>query len=195
MGRSPTVPVKSKQKEMPPKETHQSELLKSQLLQLQLAAAMNGASSGLAMQNPDFLKMASLLGAGNSIGSGINSSAASNPLLYYGYYAQMLQGVQSQQQKLMEQLSASHSKQEEHNKMLQDHHRKRKQMSSNSISNHPDLKPLSSSPLKNNRNGSISNRLSSPLSSREFKPETPDDIQSPYTIPSPAAFPNMRSQD
>ena len=171
--RSPTVPVQSKQKEMSQKETHQSELLKSQLLQLQLAAAMNGASSGLPLQNPDFLKMASLLGAGNSIGSGISPSAASNPLLYYGYYAQMLQGVQSQQQKLMEQLSTSHSKQEEHHKMLQDHHRKRKLNSSHSTSNHPDIKPLSSSPLKNNRNGSMSHRLSSPLSSREFKPETP----------------------
>ena len=176
--RSPTIPVQSKHKEISQKDTHASDLLKSQLLQLQLAqaAVLNGASSGMPLQNPDFLKMASLLGAGNSMSNGINSSAASNPLLYYGYYAQMLQGVQSQQQKLMEHLSASHSKQqEENNKILQGHHnRKRKSTTPNSTPSHPDMKHLSSSsPLKNNhKNGSIPHRLSSPLSSRDFKPET-----------------------
>ena len=173
--RSPTIPAHSKEKDIRSKETHQSDILKSQLLQLQLAqaAVLNGAPSGLPLQNPDFLKMASLLGAGSAMGNGISASAASNPLLYYGYYAQMLQGVQSQQQKLMEQLSGANSKQEDHNRLYQDHRYKRKSNSSDSTSNRPDIKPISSSPLKNsNKNSSISHRLSSPLTPREFKPET-----------------------
>ena len=108
-----------------------------------------------------------------AMGNGISASAASNPLLYYGYYAQMLQGVQSHQQKLMEQLSGANLKQEDNNRLYPDHRYKRKSNSSDSTSNRPDIKPLSSSPLKNNnKNSSISHRLSSPLTPREFKPET-----------------------
>ena len=177
--RSPNMSSAPKLKEMPHphKDTNPSELLKGQILQLQLAQAaiLNGASSALPMQNPDFLKMASLLGAAGSSGnSGITSSAAANPLLYYGYYAQMLQGVQSQQQKIMEQLTSSSTKPlDEQNKLFQEYPRKRKSNGNNSTPSPLDIRPLSSSPLKSSgKNGSTSQRISSPFSSREFKPES-----------------------
>jgi hypothetical protein len=173
--RSPRIPSPSKMKELSQKDPHPSDVLKGQILQLQLAQAaiLNGASSALPLQSQDFLKMASLLGTGNSINSGVSPSAAANPLLYYGYYAQMLQGVQSQQQKIMEQLSGSNSKLEEHkNNMFQGHPRKRKSNGSNPTSSPLDMRPLSSSPMKSGgKSGPISHRLTSPMSSREFKPD------------------------
>ena len=39
---------------------------------------------------PDIIKMASMLGGVSQ--PGISQAAATNPLLYYGYYSQMLQG-------------------------------------------------------------------------------------------------------
>ncbi len=77
-------------------EERESEL-KGQLMQLQLAQAalLSGAVASSTTGSP----------AGNGF-TGL-SGAAGNPLLYYGYYAQMLQGLQAQQQKLLEQLQAS----------------------------------------------------------------------------------------
>lgn len=61
--------------------------LKNQILQLHLAQAALMAGGGFPPGNP------------------VQNPA--NPLLYYGYYAQMIQGLQSQQQKLLEQLTNS----------------------------------------------------------------------------------------
>lgn len=166
--RSPSLASAPKAKTKLEKDTHPSELLKGQLLQLQLAQAaiLNGASSALPLQNPEFLKMASLLGAGSP-----TPSAAANPLLYYGYYAQMLQGVQSTQQKLMDQLtSSSGMKLEEPRKVFQEYPRKRKSNSHISVPNPLDIRPLSSSPLKSSsKNGSIGQRIASALSSKDLK--------------------------
>jgi len=78
-------------------EENESELLKGQLMQLQLAQAalLSGAvaSSTSSPTGSAFPGLAGLSGSGN-------------PLLYYGYYAQMLQGLQAQQQKLLEQLAS-----------------------------------------------------------------------------------------
>ena len=69
-----------------------------QLLQLHLAQAalMNQTAAGSNLF-PGFFPSA-VSGNGN------------NPLLYYGYYAQMIQGLQSQQQKLLQQLTSSGKK-------------------------------------------------------------------------------------
>ena len=87
-------------------EEAESDLIKAQLMQLQLAQAalLSGAVASSA---------ASSNGAGfpGLAGSGLSSLAgAGNPLLYYGYYAQMLQNLQSQQQKLLEQLASQKSR-------------------------------------------------------------------------------------
>ena len=79
------------------KQEEKESELKGQLMQLQLAQAalLSGAVASSTNGSP----------AGNGF-PGL-SGAAGNPLLYYGYYAQMLQGLQAQQQKLLEQLQAS----------------------------------------------------------------------------------------
>lgn len=82
-------------------ETDESKnALKNQLLQLHLAQAalMNQPGSPLFSGFPGLpgLPGSSPASAGPPTG---------NPLLYYGYYAQMIQGLQSQQQKLLEQLT------------------------------------------------------------------------------------------
>ena len=70
--------------------------LKNQLLQLHLAQA------ALMNQSPNpLLGFPGLPGSPTAAAGG----PAGNPLLYYGYYAQMIQGLQSQQQKLLEQLT------------------------------------------------------------------------------------------
>ena len=73
--------------------------LKNQLLQLHLAQAalMNQPGSPLFSGFPGLPGL-----PGSSPASG---PPTGNPLLYYGYYAQMIQGLQSQQQKLLEQLT------------------------------------------------------------------------------------------
>ena len=76
-------------------EEKDSDKVKGQLMQLQMAQA--ALLSGAVASN----------GSGNGLpGFG----AAGNPLLYYGYFAQMLQGLQAQQQKLLEQLSSPKSR-------------------------------------------------------------------------------------
>ena len=87
--RQPSMTPASRLGDIPQQDPHQSDLLKGQILQLQLAQA--AIQSALPLPNPDILKMASLLGGGTS--PGIGQAAAANPLLYYGYYAQMLQGI------------------------------------------------------------------------------------------------------
>ena len=87
-------------------EEAESDLIKAQLMQLQLAQAalLSGAvaSSAASSNGSGFPGLA---------GSGLSSLAgAGNPLLYYGYYAQMLQNLQSQQQKLLEQLASQKSR-------------------------------------------------------------------------------------
>ena len=72
--------------------------LKNQLLQLHLAQAALMNQSG----SPLFTGFPGLPGLP---GSSPASGPPQNPLLYYGYYAQMIQGLQSQQQKLLEQLT------------------------------------------------------------------------------------------
>ena len=74
-------------------EENDSDMIKTQVMQLQLAQA--ALLSGAVASSPNGL--AGLAGAGN-------------PLLYYGYYAQMLQNLQSQQQKLLEQLASQKSR-------------------------------------------------------------------------------------
>ena len=78
--------------------------LKNQLLQMHLAQAalMNQTSSNLFPGLPGL--------PGLPLPNGVpaappNPAGGANPLLYYGYYAQMIQGLQSQQQKLLEQLT------------------------------------------------------------------------------------------
>ena len=80
--------------------------LKNQLLQMHLAQAalMNQTSSNLFPGLPGL--------PGLPLPNGIPAAPVpnpanpgANPLLYYGYYAQMIQGLQSQQQKLLEQLT------------------------------------------------------------------------------------------
>ena len=76
--------------------------LKSQILQLHLAqAALLNNTPVFPGGLPGFPGLPGLPGA-STPGA---ASAAANPLLYYGYYAQMIQGLQSQQQKLLEQLT------------------------------------------------------------------------------------------
>jgi len=78
---------KKRAEEEASKRKHEQESIKGQILQLQLAQA------------------ALLSGAANAASAGgpAGSSAAANPLLY-GYYAHVLQSLQSQQQKLVDQL-------------------------------------------------------------------------------------------
>ena len=80
--------------------------LKNQLLQMHLAQAalMNQTSSNLFPGLPGL--------PGLPLPNGVPAAPVpnpanpgANPLLYYGYYAQMIQGLQSQQQKLLEQLT------------------------------------------------------------------------------------------
>lgn len=68
--------------------------IKNQLLQIQLQAALLNQTSNL-------------FGAATAGFPGFPPAPppSGNPLLYYGYYAQMIQGLQSQQQKLLEQLT------------------------------------------------------------------------------------------
>ena len=74
-----------------------SSAMKNQILQLHLAQAALLNQTSLFPGFPGFPGAA-------AAGAGPNSPG-SNPLLYYGYYAQMIQGLQSQQQKLLEQLT------------------------------------------------------------------------------------------
>jgi hypothetical protein len=79
-------------------EEKESDKLKGQLMQLQMtqAALLSGAVAS---------------NGGLPSGNGLPGfGAAGNPLLYYGYFAQMLQGLQAQQQKLLEQLSSPKSR-------------------------------------------------------------------------------------
>ena len=80
-------------------EDTKSSTLKNQLLQLHLAQAalLNQTNSGLFPGFPSFPTPTS--------GPPAAGPGGANPLLYYGYYAQMIQGLQSQQQKLLEQLT------------------------------------------------------------------------------------------
>ena len=68
--------------------------MKNQILQLHLAQAALLNQTSLFPGIPGF--------PGAAVP---NPAAGNNPLLYYGYYAQMIQGLQSQQQKLLEQLT------------------------------------------------------------------------------------------
>ena len=80
--------------------------LKNQLLQMHLAQAalLNQTSSNL------FPGLPGLPGLpGVPPGPPNPAAAGGNPLLYYGYYAQMIQGLQSQQQKLLEQLTGKNA--------------------------------------------------------------------------------------
>ena len=82
------------------------QLLKNQLLQMHLAQAalLNQTSSNL------FPGLPGLPGLpGVPPGPPNPAAAGGNPLLYYGYYAQMIQGLQSQQQKLLEQLTGKNA--------------------------------------------------------------------------------------
>jgi hypothetical protein len=77
-------------------EIESKSALKSQILQLHLAQA------ALLNQSPN--------GPGGVATGGFPGlfpgfPGNNNPLLYYGYYAQMIQGLQSQQQKLLDQLT------------------------------------------------------------------------------------------
>ena len=94
----------------------ESDALKSQILQLQLtqaallsgaaasaAAAASGPAAATATQ-PDILKF---------LPPQIPAGSSPNPLLYYGYFSQMLQGLQSQQQRLVEKLVQQQKEQEE----------------------------------------------------------------------------------
>ena len=74
-------------------EDDEKSAMKNQILQLHLAQA------ALLNQTSLFPGIPGFPGAPNPAGAG------NNPLLYYGYYAQMIQGLQSQQQKLLEQLT------------------------------------------------------------------------------------------
>ena len=75
--------------------------LKGQILQLQLAQAALLSSSA----STDFLKSIMFNPvAAQAASSAPGTATANNPLLYYGYYAQMLQGLQAQQHKLVEEL-------------------------------------------------------------------------------------------
>ena len=77
--------------------------LKNQLLQMHLAQAalMNQTSSNLFPGLPGLPG----LPLPNGVPAAPPNAGGANPLLYYGYYAQMIQGLQSQQQKLLEQLT------------------------------------------------------------------------------------------
>ena len=79
--------------------TESKNSLKNQLLQMHLAQAalLNQTSSNLFPGFPGL----------PGVPPGPPSSG--NPLLYYGYYAQMIQGLQSQQQKLLEQLTGKNA--------------------------------------------------------------------------------------
>ena len=77
--------------------------MKNQILQLHLAQAALLNQTSLFPGFPGFPGAAGIAGAA-AAGAGPNSPG-NNPLLYYGYYAQMIQGLQSQQQKLLEQLT------------------------------------------------------------------------------------------
>ena len=78
----------------PEEDDDDKSAMKNQILQLHLAQAALMNQTSLFPGFPGFPGMP---GAGNSPGN--------NPLLYYGYYAQMIQGLQSQQQKLLDQLT------------------------------------------------------------------------------------------
>ena len=82
--------------------------LKNQLLQMHLAQAalMNQTSSNLFPGLPGLpgLPLPNGIPAAPP-NPGLPNPGGANPLLYYGYYAQMIQGLQSQQQKLLEQLT------------------------------------------------------------------------------------------
>jgi hypothetical protein len=73
-----------------PKSEVDNEALKGQILQLQLAQAA-------LLSNPSDLLKSALGGA---------SAAGQQPMLIYGYYAQILQSIQSQQHKLVEELAS-----------------------------------------------------------------------------------------
>lgn len=100
----PVEPVDRRPTESP-KVQRQQDVLKSQILQLQLAQAALLSGVGSSGSNPDFIKSA-LLTSTNLMSNPATAAAAAsaNPLLYYGYYAQMFQGLQAQQNKLVEQL-------------------------------------------------------------------------------------------
>lgn len=92
-------------------EKAQQDLVKSQLLQLQLAQAALLSGVSTSGSNPDFIKSA-LMSSSSLMGNppaspGSAPAAANNPLMYYGYYAQMFQGLQAQQSKLVEQLMSA----------------------------------------------------------------------------------------
>ena len=75
-------------------EDDEKSAMKNQILQLHLAQAALLNQTSLFPGIPGF--------PGAAVP---NPAAGNNPLLYYGYYAQMIQGLQSQQQKLLEQLT------------------------------------------------------------------------------------------
>jgi hypothetical protein len=76
--------------------------LKKQILQLHLAQAalLNQSPNGGVAAGPG-----GVAAAGGFPGLFPGFPGNNNPLLYYGYYAQMIQGLQSQQQKLLDQLT------------------------------------------------------------------------------------------
>ena len=83
--------------------------MKNQILQLHLAQAALLNQTSLFPGFPGFPGAAAgIAGAAAQAAAAPpnpNNSPGNNPLLYYGYYAQMIQGLQSQQQKLLEQLT------------------------------------------------------------------------------------------
>ena len=99
------MPPKIETKNEDTEEEDTKHSMKNQLLQLHLAQAalLNQTNSGLFPGLPGLPGLPPLpLPGAHAPGA---AAAGANPLLYYGYYAQMIQGLQSQQQKLLEQLS------------------------------------------------------------------------------------------
>ena len=74
------------------------DMLKSQILQLQLAQAALLSNAGSNSQNADFLKSTLLSATNGPMSAAVQ---ATNPLLYYGYHLQMLQGLQQAHQNKM----------------------------------------------------------------------------------------------